>query len=156
MPRAPQTHVDDNQYAQLAALRAGIRRYLAWAEERAREHDMTPAQIQLALAVRAHPGPAGPTLTELADTLLLRHHSVVGLVDRAEHAGFVARERDDRQPTRVHVRLTPEGRRRLERVSALHLAWLGEHGSELGGVWASFDPDAATTTEPNKRRGSAA
>ncbi|MEA2319876.1 MAG: hypothetical protein QOD44_4065, partial [Solirubrobacteraceae bacterium] len=46
--------VDDVGYARLADLRAGIRRYLAWAELRARDHDMTPAQVQLALAVRAH------------------------------------------------------------------------------------------------------
>jgi DNA-binding MarR family transcriptional regulator len=99
---------------------------------------MTPAQVQLALAVRAHAGPAGPTLTELADTLLLRHHSVVGLVDRAELAGLVRRERDPEHQSRVHVRLTPEGAERLETLSALHLAWLGEFGPELAEVWGSF------------------
>jgi MarR family len=79
--------IDEAGYERLAALRAGIRTYLAWAEQRAREHDMTPAQVQLALAIRAHDDADGPSVTELADTLLLRHHSVVGLIDRAEHAG---------------------------------------------------------------------
>jgi DNA-binding MarR family transcriptional regulator len=134
--------VDETGYAQLAALRVGIRRYLAWAEQRAREHDMTPAQVQLALAIRAHGDPAGPTLTELADTLLLRHHSVVGLVDRAELAGLVERERDSEQPTRVRVRLTADGTGRLQTLSALHLAWLAEHGEALAGVWSSFAPPA--------------
>ncbi len=143
-PHAPPTAaVDDAGYAQLAALRAGIRRYLAWAEQRAREHGMTPAQVQLALAVRSHEDPAGPTLTELADTLLLRHHSVVGLVDRAEHAGLVERVRDREQQTRVHVRLTSEGARRLEELSALHLAWLAEFGPELARVWGSFRPPSS-------------
>ncbi|MCW3041816.1 MAG: winged helix-turn-helix transcriptional regulator, partial [Solirubrobacterales bacterium] len=81
--------VGEAGYAQLAALRSGIRTYLAWAERRAKEHDMTPAQVQLGLAIRSHPDPGGPTLTELAETLLLRHHSVVGLVDRAAAAGLV-------------------------------------------------------------------
>ena len=130
--------VDGDGYARLAALRAGIRRYLAWAEQRAREHGTTPAQVQLALAVRAHPEAGGPTLTELADTLLLRHHSVVGLVDRAVRAGQVVRERDAEHPSRVHVRLTPAGAARLDALSALHLAWLAEHGPELAGVWGSF------------------
>ena len=130
--------VDEAGYARLADLRAGIRRYLAWAELRARDHDMTPAQVQLALAVRAHADPAGPTLTELADTLLLRHHSVVGLVDRAELAGLVRRERDPQHQSRVHVRLTPEGAERLETLSALHLAWLAEFGPELAEVLDSF------------------
>lgn len=130
--------LDDADYARLAALRAGVRRYLAWAEQRAREHDMTPSQVQLALAVRAHDDPAGPTLTQLADTLLLRHHSVVGLVDRAEQAGLVERVRDREQLSRVHVRLTGAGAQRLEVLSALHLEWLAEHGSELGEVWSGF------------------
>jgi DNA-binding MarR family transcriptional regulator len=130
--------VGETGYARLAELRAGIRRYLAWAEQRAREHGMTPAQVQLALAVRSYGVPAGPTLTELADTLLLRHHSVVGLVDRAEDAGLVERARDAEQPTRVHVRLTSDGTQRLETLSALHLEWLAEHGPDLADVWASF------------------
>jgi DNA-binding MarR family transcriptional regulator len=130
--------VDDARFAQLAALRAGIRRYLAWAEQRARDHGMTPAQVQLALAIRAHAGPAGPTLTELAETLLLRHHSVVGLVDRAEQNGLVERRRDREHQTRVHVRLTAAGAERLETLSALHLEWLDEHGAEIGDVWRSF------------------
>jgi DNA-binding MarR family transcriptional regulator len=130
--------VSDDGYAHLAALRAGIRRYLAWAEQRAREHGLTPAQVQLALAVRSHDDAAGPTLTELADTLLLRHHSVVGLVDRAEEAGLVRRERDPGQPTRVHVRLTAEGEEQLEALSVLHLDWLAEHGADLAAVWGAF------------------
>jgi DNA-binding MarR family transcriptional regulator len=132
--------VGDAGYARLADLRAGIRRYLAWAEQRAREHGMTPAQVQLALAVRACPDPAGPTLTELADTLLLRHHSVVGLVDRAALAGLVERVRDERRPTHVHVRLTAEGARTLEALSVLHLRWLERHAPDLAATWAAFLP----------------
>ncbi len=130
--------VDDAGYAQLAALRAGIRTYLAWAEQQAREHGMTPAQVQLGLAIRPYPDPAGPTLTELADTLLLRHHSVVGLVDRAASAGLVERTRDAEQATRVHVTLTTLGSERLEALSRLHLRWLTEHGDGIGDVWSSF------------------
>jgi DNA-binding MarR family transcriptional regulator len=130
--------VDDAGYAQLAALRAGIRRYLSWAEDRAREHGMTPAQVQLALAVRSHPDPAGPTLTDLAETLLLRHHSVVGLVDRAEQAELVERTRHVERPTRVHVRLTAKGAEVVETLSALHLEWLAEYAPELAAVWGSF------------------
>jgi DNA-binding MarR family transcriptional regulator len=137
--QAPEA-VDDAGYARLAALRAGIRTYLAWAEQRARDHGMTPAQVQLALAIRAHGAAAGPTVTELADTLLLRHHSVVGLIDRAEHAGLVQRARDPEHPTRVRVRLTREGADRLQRLSALHLRWLAEHGPDIGDVWSAFGP----------------
>jgi DNA-binding MarR family transcriptional regulator len=134
--------VDAAGYAQLAALRAGIRTYLAWAEQRAREHEMTPAQVQLALAIRAHGDADGPTVSELADTLLLRHHSVVGLIDRAENAGLVTRARDAEHQSRVHVRLTTEGADRLERLSALHLQWLAEHGQDIADVWRTFGQGA--------------
>jgi DNA-binding MarR family transcriptional regulator len=139
--RAPEP-VDAAGYAQLASLRAGIRTYLAWAEQRAREHDMTPAQVQLALAIRAHDDVAGPTVSELADTLLLRHHSVVGLIDRAQDAGLVARARDPEHQSRVRVRLTDEGVDRLERLSALHLQWLAQHGPDIADVWRAFGAEA--------------
>src|SRR4051794_18455983 len=130
--------VGEDDYARLAALRAGIRRYLAWAEQQAHAHGLTPAQVQLALAVRSHDDPAGPTLTELADTLLLRHHSVVGLVDRAEEAGLVERVRDAERATHVPVRRSAEGAELLETLSVLNLQWLGEHAGELASVWESF------------------
>jgi DNA-binding MarR family transcriptional regulator len=137
-PSAAPKPVDDDGYAQLAALRSGIRTYLAWAEQQARQYGMTPAQVQLGIAIRACGDPAGPTLTELAETLLLRHHSVVGLVDRAAAVGLVQRTRDAEQATRVHVTLTELGAQRLNELSALHLQWLGENGHAIGEVWSSF------------------
>lgn len=134
--------VDDAGYAQLAALRSGIRTYLAWAEQQARDHGMTPAQVQLGLAIRSYADPDGPTLTELADALLLRHHSVVGLVDRAAAADLVKRTRDAAQATRVHVSLTALGSERLEALSRLHLQWLAEHADGIGDVWSSFAGEA--------------
>lgn len=58
---------------------------------------------------------------EIADYLLLRPHSAVELVDRAEAGGFVARTKSDPDGRVVRVMLTPDGERRLQRLSALHL-----------------------------------
>jgi len=146
---APQ--ITDGDYERLAQLRGGLRRYLAWAEERAREHDLTPAQYQLALAVRTHADPRGPTLTDLADTLLLRHHSVVGLVDRAEAAGLVQRERDDQLGSRVHVTLTPRGGEVLAALSELHLRRLAELAPHMRQLWGAFGQDRAPASRDRAR-----
>ena len=135
------SQISDQDYERLAQLRGGLRRYLAWAEARAREHDLTPAQYQLALAVRTHADPKGPTLSDLADTLLLRHHSVVGLVDRAQDAGLVQRERDDQLGSRVHVTLTPRGRELLATLSELHLRKLAELAPLMQELWGAFGED---------------
>jgi DNA-binding MarR family transcriptional regulator len=120
------------------AAAAGVRRYLAWAEQCASQHDLTPAQVQLAWAVRASEDPDGPTLTELAHTLLRRHQSVVGLVDGVEQAGLVQRVRDDVQLSRVHGQLSSDETQLLEVVSAKHLQRVAEFGPALGSLWSSF------------------
>jgi DNA-binding MarR family transcriptional regulator len=57
---------------------------------------------------------------DLARTLQLRHNSAVELVDRAEHAGLVARTPDADDLRRQHVHLTPEGLRVLEGLTVVH------------------------------------
>ena len=136
-------HITPEEYERLAQLRGGLRRYLAWAEERAREHNLTPAQFQLALAVRTHADPKGPTLSDLAATLLLRHHSVVGLVDRAQDAGLVQRQRDDQLGSRVHVTLTPRGSELLASLSELHLRELAELAPLMQELWGAFGQERA-------------
>src|SRR5437588_9013738 len=85
----------DADYENLLAFRTGMRKFLNWSETRARAAGLTPAQHQLLLAVRGHPGDSLPTVGDLADYLLLRHHSTVELIDRAEAAGLVRRMRDE-------------------------------------------------------------
>lgn len=110
-----------SDYERLLGFRTALRRFLRWSEEEARAAGLTPAQHQLLLAIRGHPGTAGPTVGELSEYLVLRHHSVVELVDRAEGAGLVRRERDRADHRLVHLRLSAEGKRRIEGLSKLHL-----------------------------------
>ncbi len=101
-------------------LRTGLRRFEHWSAEQAASAGLTPAQHQLMLAVRGHPDRRGPTIGEAAEYLLLRHHSVVGLVDRAESAGLVRRTRDPGDHRVIRLQLTEEGTERLEALSRLH------------------------------------
>jgi DNA-binding MarR family transcriptional regulator len=118
----PVTRLTDRQYARLLAFRVELRRFLRWSEEQAATVGLTPAQHQLMLAIRGHPGPRGPSIRELADYLSTRHHSAVQLIDRAEQLGLVTRHREDSNDRRiVRLTLTKTGEEKLVQLSTTHL-----------------------------------
>ena len=114
-----QLTLDD--YENLLAFRVSLRRFLYWSETQARAAGLTPAQHQLLLAVKGHREEHGPTIGDLAGYLMLRHHSAVELVDRAEAGGLVERWGDDADRRVTRVRLTAEGEARLTRLAPAHL-----------------------------------
>ncbi len=111
----------DDVYARLLALRSRLRRFERWSAEQAQSAGLTPTQHQLLLAVRGHADQRGPTIGEVADYLLLRHHSAGELVQRAEAAGLVRRTRDADDRRVMRLQLTDEGLARLESLTARHL-----------------------------------
>lgn len=130
----------DADYTRLLALRTGLRHFERWSAQQARAAGLTPAHHQLLLAIRGHADPEGPTIGEVADYLLLRHHSAVGLVDRAESAGLVRRSRSADDHRVVRLRLTEKGAARLEALSALHLEELDRLALDVPGAWAGLGP----------------
>jgi DNA-binding MarR family transcriptional regulator len=125
----------DEDYQRLLELRTGLRRFLRWSEGKARAAGITPAQHQLLLAIRGHPDDRGPTVGEMAGYLLLRHHSAVGLVDRAEAAGLVTRHQDSENLSTVRLRLTRAGADRLEALSEQHLEELEHLAPTMHALW---------------------
>ena len=81
-----------------------------------------------------------PSIGNLAESLLLRHHSVVGLIDRAETCGLVIRRRDDLDGRIVRVALTVSGSERLARLTAIHLTEI----ARLAAILAKFDVPATS------------
>jgi uncharacterized protein YeaO (DUF488 family)/DNA-binding MarR family transcriptional regulator len=140
----------DSAYARLLALRTGLRHFEAWSAKQARAAGLTPAHHQLLLAIRGHPDPSGPTIGEVADYLLLRHHSAVGLVDRAEAAGLVRRTRSHEDHRVVRLQLTEEGAARLEALSALHLEELDRLALDVPAAWAGLAPVQRTHGFPGR------
>lgn len=133
-------NVSDDVYGRLLALRTSLRNFERWSEQQAQAAGLTPAQHQLMLAIRGHGDPRGPTIGEVADYLLLRHHSIVGLVDRADTAGLVRRVRDEADHRVVRLALTEPGAERLEALSALHLEELERLAPQLPGAWEGVAP----------------
>lgn len=123
-------------------LRTGLRRFLHWSEQQAEAHDLTPAQHQLLLAVRGSCAQHGPTIGELSEALVLRHHSVVGLIDRAQSAGLVTRQRDLTRHSLVHIQLTDLGQKALRDLSQTHLQEIAELAPAMQALW-----QAITTSE---------
>lgn len=122
----PRRSLTDRDYQHLLEFRTGLRRFLRWSEEQARTAGLTPAQHQLLLAVRGHPGPDAATINDVAEALLLRHHSATELVDRTVAGGWLRRVRDPDDHRVVRLELTVGGRRTLARLSALHLEELAQ------------------------------
>jgi DNA-binding MarR family transcriptional regulator len=115
-----QVPVTQAEYVALAQFRYGLRRFLRFSEAAARAHGLTPQQHQLLLAIKGFPGRQWATVNELAERLQLQQHSVVGIVDRSEHASLVFRvsHAEDLRVTEVH--LTPDGERILESLTVTH------------------------------------
>jgi DNA-binding MarR family transcriptional regulator len=131
--------LSDADYERLADLRYALRSFLHWSAEQAKAAGLTPSQHQLLLAVRASRDERGPTVSEVASVLMVRHHSAVGLVDRAQEAGLIMRERDRDQHSLVRLRLTEEGAARLRSLSRLHLRELAQLAPGMRALWAAID-----------------
>jgi DNA-binding MarR family transcriptional regulator len=144
----------DEDYRRLLELRTGLRRFLRWSERQAQAAGLTPAQHQLLLAIRGHPDRRGPSVGDVADYLLLRHHSAVGLIDRAEAAGLVSRSQDADNRSTVRLRLTPDGSRRLEALSELHLDELAHLAPTMHALWDALE--RAADGDPPRGPGNAA
>jgi DNA-binding MarR family transcriptional regulator len=105
-------------YVVQAAFRFALRQFLRFSETAARTVGLTPQQYQGLLAIHGFPDRDQVSVGELAERLQLHHHSTVGLIDRLVAKGLAAREKSTIDRRQVMVRLTPQGIRIVERVSA--------------------------------------
>ncbi len=80
---------------------------------------------------------------DVAESLLLRHHSAVGLVNRAVTAGLVERNADPGDHRVVRLRLTPLGSRRVRQLSRLHLEELRRLAPRMRSLWTDLDTSTA-------------
>ena len=118
-------------YRALAGFRLEVRRFLHFSESAARDENLEPQQHQMLLAIRALSDAEAPTVGQLADHLMVRHHSAVGLVDRLEQRDLVERTRGAADRRQVRVQLTPKGEGKLHRLASIHRAELLTSGPRL-------------------------
>ena len=123
----------DEELRRLLAFRDGLRRFLRWSEDRAKAVGLTGPQHQLLLAIRGHGSP--PSMGDVAEHLLLRHHSAVELVDRAVRAGLVARAGDPDDQRVVRLALLPAGEAKLAALAAAHYEELSRLRARFESLW---------------------
>ena len=97
--------IELSDYRALADFRHQLRRFIAFSETAARGVGLEPRQHQVLLALRGLPEGVEPTVQVLAERLVLRHHTVVELLDRLEAEGLIRRGR------------APEDRRRADEAA---------------------------------------
>ena len=143
--------VSDAEYQRLAQLRFGLRQFLAFSEKQARAAGLNPQQHQLLLAIRGAPSDDPPTIGALAERMILRHHSVVELVDRLEKSGLVRRAQGTADKRQMRVVILPAGKKVLERLSLVHRAELRKAGPTLVATLRALLQPARSVSAPNKQ-----
>jgi DNA-binding MarR family transcriptional regulator len=127
--RRRSAHLDASEYQQLASFRYALRSFLRFSEAAAENVGLTAQQYQALLAVCASAGHV--TINDLAQQLLIRHNSAVGLVDRLTAQGLLARESSAEDGRKVYLRLTAKGDRVLEKLAEVHREELRRIGPQL-------------------------
>lgn len=135
---ATASRLTDDEYWRLLSFRTAIRKFLQYSKTQAERLGLTPTQHQLLLSIRGHRDEKGPTVGEVAECLLIRHHSAVELIDRAEAAGLVKRRQDPDDQRVIRLTLTRSGATKLEGISAANLAELSRLGPEFQDVWEAI------------------
>jgi DNA-binding MarR family transcriptional regulator len=118
-PSSGEPGIED--YRALALFRYTLRKFLEFSQSAAKSVGLTPQQHQALLAIIGYPGRDTVTVGELAERMLLKHHSTVELVDRLVELGLVKRTADAQDRRRVLLVLTPKSRRLMNSLSAAHL-----------------------------------
>jgi uncharacterized protein YeaO (DUF488 family)/DNA-binding MarR family transcriptional regulator len=130
--------LEDADYQRLLRLRTSLRQYLHWSEQQAQAVGLTPAHHQFLLAIRGHDDPRGPTISDVAGYLLLKHHSTVELAQRVGLLGLIDRVPDPDDGRVVRLRLTGKGAAALEKLAGLHLEELSRLANGLVPMWQSY------------------
>lgn len=123
--------VPSEQLRALAEFRYQLRKFVSFSEMASERCGIATQQYQLMQVIAAMPEGQRASIGYLAERMVLRHNSMVELVDRAERAGLVRREHDEKDLRRSLVLLTPHGEDLLNRLVLEHMKELTPRCGDL-------------------------
>ncbi|MCE9660761.1 MAG: MarR family transcriptional regulator [Burkholderiales bacterium] len=128
-------------YAQLASFRHALRGFLRFSEAAAAQEGLTSQHYQAMLILRGWPDGRPVFINDLAQHLLIKHNSAVGLVDRLAQEGLVVREASTVDRRKVELCLSSHGRQVLARLAAAHREELRRIGPIMKRFFAELTHD---------------
>lgn len=134
----PRDRLDGGSYEALARFRYELRKFQEFSNGSAKKAGLTPRQHQALLSVRGFSSSDPVSIGDLAQVLLIRHHTAVELVDRMIRLGLMSRSVDEADGRRVLVKLTRESESRLRKLSRIHLLELRAIGPTLEKILKPF------------------
>ena len=130
-----------SDYQALAEFRHQIRKFFHFSAQAVKAAGLDRGQYALMLAIKGTPDGSRPRIRDIANTMHVRHHSAVELINRLEQAGYVHRERAREDRREVLLSLTAKGERVLSDL-ALH------HHNELSNAAPSLVAALRRLTQP--------
>ena len=121
-------------YQALAEFRYQIRKFLHFSDSAIEGAGLERSQYQLMLTIKGMPDGARPRIRDIADRMLIQHHSAVELIDRLETGGYVRRERGQNDRREVLLALTAKGERMLGQLALHHHEELQNAAPKLVGA----------------------
>src|SRR5437763_7882949 len=121
-------------YQALAEFRYQIRKFLHISDSAISEAGLERSQYQLMLTIKGMPDGVRPRIRDVANRMLIQHHSAVELIDRLEGGGYVRRERGTDDRREVLLALTAKGERVLGELALHHHEELQNAAAKLVGA----------------------
>ena len=115
-----QLKLTTRDYAQLAGFRHALLGFLRFSEGAAADAGLTSQHYQALLVLRGWPQDRPVSISDLAQQLLIKHNSAVGLVDRLSQEGLIVREASSVDRRKVELHLTARGRQLVAKLASLH------------------------------------
>jgi DNA-binding MarR family transcriptional regulator len=125
-------------YELLARFRYQLRKFLSFSEAAASKAGLTPQQHQALLVIKGFSNSGPLSVGDMAQFLLVRHHTAVELVDRIAKLGLLRRIVDNNDSRRIFLKLTRKGEQKLRTLSKIHFEELQAGSAALTKILRSF------------------